>query len=145
MIVIGLFAACPVTWAVCAFLMSTVAFDRRPIQAGMFIAVVSLIVGMIFLSEFCGPVGRKIAEVSGVLLVIATIVTTLILFRKAVRKNLLPAFVLPMAIGILAVTAAVTMMGPGNKPAAGLYLIMTSLLLLPLPALPLAITDSRHR
>ncbi|MEZ6123749.1 MAG: hypothetical protein R3C49_11300 [Planctomycetaceae bacterium] len=145
MIAAGVLAAYPVTWAVCAFLLSTVVFDRRNFVAGSILTGAGVIVGLIFLGEFCGPIGHQIAEVGGVLMVLGILLTTILLFRNAVRKNLLPVIVLPAAIGILAVTAAASLLGPGLHPAAGLYLTITALLMLPLPALPLAIADSRHR
>ncbi|MCA9035576.1 MAG: hypothetical protein KDA91_10620, partial [Planctomycetaceae bacterium] len=141
----GLLAAYPVIWAVCAFLMSTVVFDRRNIVATVILTSAVGIASLIFLTEFCGPIGRKIAAGGGVLLMIGVLTTTIVLYWKAVRKNLLPTYVLPAAIGMLVVLSAATLMGPGKNPAAGLYLTIATLLLLPLPALPLAIVDSRHR
>ncbi|MEZ6040963.1 MAG: hypothetical protein R3C20_10680 [Planctomycetaceae bacterium] len=127
----------------CRVLMNR-CFRSCDFVAGSILTSVGMIVALM-LSEFCGPIGHQIAEVGGVLMVLGILLTTILLFRNAVRKNLLPALVLPIAIGILALTAVASLLGPGLHPAAGLYLTIAALLLLPLPALPLAIVDSRHR
>ena len=145
MATLGILCGLPVTWAACAQLTAWIVFGREKFQAGAILTFFGIVIAAILLNEFGGPAGQRFANGIGVLIVVGTVLSTAGMFVMAVRKQLLPSFFAPAAICVLLGVAAITLMGPGQKPASGMYMVLASLMIMPLAALPLSIVDSRHR